>query len=97
MLDIAFVDDQEEDGIEGVLSEELGDPMVEESLEEEGQEKVQESHAWQFIEEEVEVVGEEAYALVILLEELLVRVGPVSVEHSQACLIEAIVSGARSS
>ena len=59
LFHVSLIDDQEYDAWERVFSEELRDAVIEESLEGKIHEYVDEDAAWELIEKEVEVVGEE--------------------------------------
>ena len=69
LLDVPLVDQHQEQPEEGVLSEVLGDPVVEESPEDQRQKDVGDDHPGQFVVEEVEIVAEEREAVGVFLQE----------------------------
>ena len=75
LLGVALVDHEEDGAVEGVLPEVPADAVVEEGPEEQRQAEEDEDAAGQLVEEELQVVGEEADPVWVLLEEI--RVGIV--------------------
>ena len=62
-MTLPFVDHQHENAVERVLSEVLGNSVVEEPVKDEKQQQLHQKHNGQLVEEEVEVVGVEAQSV----------------------------------
>ena len=63
LFDVSFIDDEHEYSIERVLSEVFRDTIIEELFKQKYQQDISQEDSWQFIEEEVKSVGEEAKAI----------------------------------
>jgi hypothetical protein len=66
LLYVSFVNEEENDAVERVLSEILRDAPVKQGFEDERQHHIDEDASGKFIEEEIEVVGEETNTVRVL-------------------------------
>lgn len=74
LLDVSFRNDVEQNPIEGIFSDVLGNPEVEEELESQRKQEVcQEDHR-ELVVEELEVVGEESQSLRIFIKRFNISV-----------------------
>ena len=74
LLDISFTDYQKENCVEGVLPDKFWDAVVEEKSECEREDDVNEDYSRQFEEEELQIIGEEPYPVLVFAEKVRVRV-----------------------
>ena len=74
LLNISFINDQEENSIKRVFPEQLRYSVVEAGPENQGEKYVYGDNAWQLIEEKLEVIGEESDPIRVLVEKVWMRV-----------------------
>ena len=70
LLHIALIDDQEQNAIEGVLPDVLGDAVVEESPEDQQEDGVGQENERQLVEEKIKVVGEKTHTVLVLVQQV---------------------------
>ena len=68
LLHIPFIDNENEDPVQRVFPDILGDPKIEEELEDEQKKKINGKDDGELVIEELKVVGEESHPLSIFLQ-----------------------------